>query len=84
MTCIQCESPFHRRPVYYYFCSQTCWEDAKTTTPWRILSEGFGPFTSPVKFVTSTRYPRPSWQCQRTRRHDRIEVPVRLLEQYGP
>lgn len=79
MICIQCESPFHRRPVHYYFCSQTCWEDAKTNTPWRILSDGFGPFTSPVKFITSTRYPRPSWQGQRTRRPDRIEVPVGLL-----
>jgi hypothetical protein len=51
MNCIHCGST-------YYFCSQMCWEVAKRDTPWRILSDGFGPFTSPVRSTTYARYPR--------------------------
>ncbi|MET3521890.1 hypothetical protein ABID25_003736 [Mesorhizobium abyssinicae] len=82
MNCIHCGSTFYQRPFHYYFCSQMCWEVAKRDTPWRILSDGFGPFKSPVKSTTSVRYPRPSWTGHRTPRPDRVEVSVGMMQQY--
>ena len=57
MNCIHCGSTFHRRPYHYYFCSQMCWEVAKRDTAWRILSDGFGPITSPPKATPLARHP---------------------------
>lgn len=76
MICITCNSAFHRRPFHYYFCSQTCWDDAIRNTSWRILSDGFAPFIPPVKFTTSSRYPRAHGSGQRARGSERLEVPL--------
>jgi hypothetical protein len=55
MICINCDSTFHRRSFRHYFCSQICWQHATTNTPWRILSDGLDPLTSPGKLTASPR-----------------------------
>jgi hypothetical protein len=81
--CINCGSVFQRQPFQYYFCSKMCWEDAKISTPWRILSDGFGPLMPAVRLTASARYPRLAWSSRSARRPDRMEVPVGMLQQHG-
>lgn len=49
MNCIHCNDDFCHAPTHVYFCSPECWEEARTTTTWRILPFGPEPVIAPVR-----------------------------------
>lgn len=80
MRCINCECVVRKNPCQYYFCSSTCWEDAKTNSPWRILSEGVGLFTSCGPSVLPA-HPEFARRRRRIRRAGRLEIRYAPLQE---
>jgi hypothetical protein len=74
-----------QRSTYPQGIDYACQEDAGKNTAWRILVDGFGPLTSPVKLTGSARYPRDDGPGKRTRHPDRVGYPrVLALRLFDP